>query len=326
MSGRPPSGTLHIPTRTGEFSPGWAKPEPSLWNEPKHDFRTAYFSYALARERLDEADDFASPAQAERRNLICVNPKEGSFYATAANLVAAYQMVKPGEQARSHRHSPSALRLILDAPEDTYTVVDGNRIDMSPGDVVLTPSWCWHGHANDGDAAAYWIDFLDVPYVQHVGAMFFEPHPLTYEPVARSELSSPMRISTTKPTGPQPQSSSVRSIAVGLLPTIGLDLVALVRGHPLRYPKTTANAIYAVVDGECVVTVESAGEDEGVSGRYPLHRGDVLALPTWTDHTLASQGQTTLLRVSDTPIMAAADLLRVGASTITALSVRPLSE
>jgi gentisate 1,2-dioxygenase len=47
---------------------------------------------------------------------------------------------------------------------------------MTPGDVVLTPSWCWHGHANDGSETAFWLDFLDVPFVRHLEATLFEPH------------------------------------------------------------------------------------------------------------------------------------------------------
>ena len=55
---------------------------------------------------------------------------------------------------------------MLDAADDVYTVVDAKRVDMTPGDVVLTPSWCWHGHANDGSETAFWLDFLDVPFVR----------------------------------------------------------------------------------------------------------------------------------------------------------------
>src|SRR5207248_4652305 len=92
-----------------------------------------------------------------------------------------YQMVKAGEKARSHRHTAAALRLVIEAKPGTYTVVDGARVDMAPGDVVLTPSWCWHGHDNESDASSCWIDFLDVPFVQHSEAMFFEPHPGGFE-------------------------------------------------------------------------------------------------------------------------------------------------
>src|ERR1700731_3524430 len=46
---------------------------------------------------------------------------------------------------------------------------------MEPGDVLLTPNWSSHGHGNDSRACAYWLDFLDVPLVQLLEPMFFEP-------------------------------------------------------------------------------------------------------------------------------------------------------
>ncbi len=85
-------------------------------------------------------------------------------------------MILPGERARSHRHSPHALRFVLDVPDTAYTVVDGTRIDMRPGDVLLTPGWHWHGHGNDGDRPGYWVDFLDVPTVQLLEPMRFAIH------------------------------------------------------------------------------------------------------------------------------------------------------
>ncbi len=129
------------------FSPGWARPEPAMWPAPKPKFRPAVWRYAAAKAALDQAGSFVPVEEAERRNLIMVNPIAGNVYATSRNIVAAYQMVKAGERARSHRHTAAALRLVVEAKPGTYTVVDGARIDMAPGDVVLTPSWCWHGHA-----------------------------------------------------------------------------------------------------------------------------------------------------------------------------------
>src|SRR5260370_25647918 len=92
----------------------------------------------------------------------------------SSDLVAVYQMILPGEWARAHRHTPNALRLILDAEPGTYTQVDGVDIAMEPGDVLLTPNWSTHGHGNRGNASAYWLDFLDVPLVQLLEPMFFE--------------------------------------------------------------------------------------------------------------------------------------------------------
>jgi gentisate 1,2-dioxygenase len=104
------------------------------------------------------------------------NPLEGNTYATTRTLIAAYQMILPGEKARSHRHTPNALRLILEG-EGAYTVVDGVRLDMHPGDVVLTPNWYWHGHCSEADVPCYWLDGLDVPLVHLLQPMFFESYP-----------------------------------------------------------------------------------------------------------------------------------------------------
>ncbi len=63
---------------------------------------------------------------------------------------------------------------------------------MMPGDVVLTPNWCWHGHGNDSRACAYWLDVLDVPLVQLLEPMFFEPHPDEFEKETVVPNDSPM--------------------------------------------------------------------------------------------------------------------------------------
>ena len=48
------------------------------------------------------------------------------------------QVIKPGEIAPAHRHSPNALRFIIEG-EGAYTTVEGERVVMRPGDFVLTP-------------------------------------------------------------------------------------------------------------------------------------------------------------------------------------------
>src|SRR6266446_898744 len=95
------------------FSPGWARPEPSMWPVPKPKFRPAVWRFAAAKVALDASGDLVPAEQTERRNLIMVNPIEGNVYATTRHLVAAYQCVLAGETARTHRHTPAALRLVL---------------------------------------------------------------------------------------------------------------------------------------------------------------------------------------------------------------------
>ena len=158
------------------IAPGWNKKVASLWPAPKKNFAPAHWKYEQARGALDAAGRLINTELAERRNLILYNPVSDASYGTVRTMVAAYQMIMPGEWARSHRHTPNALRLILDSEPGTYTEVDGVKIAMEPGDVLLTPNWSSHGHGNDSRACAYWLDFLDVPLVQLLEPMFFEPN------------------------------------------------------------------------------------------------------------------------------------------------------
>ena len=174
---------------------GWNKAEPSLWPLPKKHFLPAHWSYANARAVLDAAGAVVSTEFAERRNVILANTVPGNSYSTVRTLVSACQMVKQGETARSHRHTANALQLVLDAEPGMFTIVEGKRIPMMPGDVLLTPNWHWHGHSNESPANAYWLDFLDVPLVHFLGPMLFEHHPDGMERHAPVDAASPMRFS-----------------------------------------------------------------------------------------------------------------------------------
>ena len=277
------------------FSPGWARPEPSMWPEPKPKFRPAVWRFAAARQALEASHNMVPAEQTERRNLIMVNPIEGNVYATTRHLVAAFQCVMPGESARSHRHSAAALRLVLSGKPGTYTVVNGSRIDMSPGDVVLTPAWSWHGHANESDTTSYWIDFLDIPFVQLTEAMFFEPHPIGGVEPIKFTGASPMRIPSGEALGPGREAKIVE-IAKDVMPTIGLHLIRQPEGGSLKAPRSTINSIYAVVSGKVRFIVEDSFDET-------LDPGDVIAVPCWHSRKIEARLDAVLFRVSDEPLM-----------------------
>jgi gentisate 1,2-dioxygenase len=285
------------------FLPGWARPEAALWPTPRPKFKPAVWHYAAAKAALDEAGEFVPVEQAERRNLIMVNPIPDNVYATSRNIVSAYQMVKSGEKARSHRHTAAALRLVVDAKPGTYTVVDGARIDMAPGDVVLTPAWCWHGHANESTGTSYWIDFLDVPFVQHTEAMFFEPNPAGFEAITKNAPSS-YRIPARDALGPGRDAKEVE-IAKDVMPTIGLHLWRLPSGTRRDLPRSTVNNLYSVVSGNARITIEG-GINE------PLVVGDVVTVPCWHSHVIEAGDDAILLRVTDEPIYQKSGLVRTG--------------
>ena len=69
-----------------------------------------------------------------------------------------------------------AVRLILESNKG-FTSVAGHRIYLNPGDLVLTPSWQWHYHGNDGDIPTFWVDCLDIPLHLYARVNFLELYP-----------------------------------------------------------------------------------------------------------------------------------------------------
>jgi len=292
---------------TQSFRPGWSAEPRAVGPLMGENFRPAVWRYEEARANLNRATAFVSMEDAERRNLVMVNPIEGNRYATLQNLVAAYQMVAPGESARSHRHTTNALRIVLDTAEHSYTIVNGKRIGMAPGDILLTPGWMWHGHANEGKHPAYWIDALDVPLVQHTGTRFFEKHPMAYEPVTETIMVSPFRISSREALRQgdrKPLGGGIEvSVAEDVMPTIALTVIEIPAGAATSSSKTTASAMYTIVEGNC------RGEIEGL-GEVRFERGDLLAIPAWTRHVLYAEHGAILVKVSDSPALKKLGLYR----------------
>ncbi len=135
------------------------------------------WSFQEARKRLMKLSDVLTQEEAERRNVNFVNPALKDFMPGAAlpSLRGGIQMLLPGEQAFSHRHSANAFRLVLEAPESgAYTIVEGNKLPMHKGDIILTPNWTWHDHHNQGDSHVIWYDGLDVMLAYWLGGVFYE--------------------------------------------------------------------------------------------------------------------------------------------------------
>jgi gentisate 1,2-dioxygenase len=287
---------------------GWNKPEPSMYAQPKQTFVPAHWRYALAKPALEAAGRFVSTELAERRNLILNNPIPGNTYATARTLVAAYQMVLPGETARSHRHSPNALRLVVDTEPGAYTIVEGTKLPMVPGDVLLTPNWRWHGHSNESRSNAYWIDFLDVPLVHFLEPMFFEQYPGGLEAADSVDAASPMRFpfaDTRARLASQPESRpGEREVELGPphIDTIALKVSRLQAGAALSSGRTTANCLFAVIEGEGCSFVEGA--------EFHWSRGDVFVVPSWRRHECRAEKTSYLLKVTDEPFIRRLNWLR----------------
>jgi gentisate 1,2-dioxygenase len=303
---------LHALLDHVQMKNGWAKPTPSLYPQPKQIFVPAHWRYRDARAALHAAGRLVGTEWAERRNLIMANPIPGNDYATVRTLVGAYQMIKGHESARSHRHTPNAMRIVLEGAPNMYTIVDGVKIPMQAGDILLTPNGSYHGHFSESDQEGYWIDFLDAPLVQHLGPMFFEVHPDALEKSERVDAHSPMRFAYSDYRPRLIESAEiapgVRSLKLGPPTLVTFDRVVLHLGAGAhwRCARTTANRIFTVIEGEGVTRVEGR--------EFHWRTGDMIALPSWYEYGIDANTDAMLLRVSDEPLMSMLDWYRVDGS------------
>ncbi|MDX3893334.1 cupin domain-containing protein [Pusillimonas sp.] len=130
--------------------------------------RPIHWSYKALRPLLMQAGDLTPIEKAERRVLVLANPGHGleKMQASAA-IYLGMQLLLPGEWAPAHRHTPNALRVIVEG-EGAYTTVNGEKCPMSRGDLILTPTGTWHEHGHDGDQPVVWLDVLDLPLVHYL--------------------------------------------------------------------------------------------------------------------------------------------------------------
>jgi len=288
---------------------GWNKREPTMYPTPKKMFVPAHWPYRCARAALDAAARLVRVEDAERRNLTLCNPIAGNAYATAPTIVAAYQMIKGFEVARSHRHTANALRFILEAGPRTYTIVNGKKVPMERGDVVLTPNWAWHGHSNDGGENAYWIDVLDVPLTQLLGPVFFQRYDEKFvevvtEVAADSPLRFPFALWRDRATAQPETRPGLREVLVGppYLDTLRIKWRHLAANARVEEAQTTASCIYAVESGSGRV---SCDDDE-----FEWERGDVFVIPAWRAARWQAGSESRLLQVSDENLLEKLNWLR----------------
>lgn len=63
---------------------------------------------------------------------------------------------------------------------------------MAPGDVILTPSWHWHDHGNEGSDPVFWLDGLNLPIFTRLPVNFAELYQENRYP---SELAACQKLS-----------------------------------------------------------------------------------------------------------------------------------
>lgn len=141
-------------------------------DKPQPRTRATFWSYQALKPLLLQAGELTPIEKAERRVLVLANPGHGleKMQASAA-MYLGMQLLLPGEWAPAHRHTPNAVRMIVEG-EGAYTTVDGEKCPMRRGDLILTPTGLWHEHGHDGDKPVVWLDVLDLPLVYYMEASY----------------------------------------------------------------------------------------------------------------------------------------------------------
>jgi gentisate 1,2-dioxygenase len=139
-----------------------AKTLPALWK------------YADIRPLLLRAGELTPIEKAERRVLVLANPGHGLANMQATSVIyLGMQLILPGEVAPNHRHTPNAVRIVVEG-EGAFTGVDGEKCPMKRGDLILTPSRRWHEHGHEGREPVIWLDVLDLPLMYQLEASYVE--------------------------------------------------------------------------------------------------------------------------------------------------------
>ncbi len=117
----------------------WRLGMEGLPNHPVTSVQPCLWKWQDVYDSLVRAGEVISLEHSERRVVRLVNPGLDRTHAFATHTIqVSFQYVKPGENARAHRHTPAALRFVIQG-NGAYTTVNGQQCVMEPGDLILTP-------------------------------------------------------------------------------------------------------------------------------------------------------------------------------------------
>jgi gentisate 1,2-dioxygenase len=283
---------------------------------PARRTQTTHWPYASLRSLLLKAGELTPIEKAERRVLVLANPGHGleKMQASAA-MYLGMQLLLPGELAPAHRHTPNAIRMVVEG-EGAWTLVNGEKCPMSRGDLILTPTGLWHEHGHDGTEPVIWLDVLDLPLVYYVEASYHEEVPsqtvvpgqgakayargglLPTTVFQRSDKAYPMlrypwadaRAALLSLADDQPDLEAVQVTYVN--PETGKDAenilgfyaLMLRPGQTLRLPARSPAQVLHQIEGQVAVSVEDQS--------FTLVEADTCVVPGYTAATLKNGADT----------------------------------
>jgi len=300
-------------------------------DRPVRRTRPVIWPYREIRPDLLKAGELTPIEKAERRVLVLANPGLGLANLKATpSIFIGLQLILPGETAPNHRHSPSAVRVVIEG-SGGFTVVQGEKCPMERGDLILTPSGLWHEHGHDGTGPVIWLDALDLPVVQALEASYAvegERQAICNEPDSSQSryrraglvpyrsldarrtryplLRYPWKevrdaliaLADVTPKGELVQLAYINpETGRECMPVLGFSAIMLRPGETIAAPRRSASAVLHVVEGQ--------GEAEVDSVTLSFDDSDILAIPTHAKILLANRRTRSpafLLQIDDAPL------------------------
>lgn len=298
-------------------SPLWTVMDKMVPPRPNPKSAVALWAYNTLHMPLMQSGSLISAEEAERRVLMLVNPELGAP-CTTDTIYAGLQLILPGETAPAHRHMAFALRFIVEG-SNGFTAVEGHKIIMERGDVILTPSWCWHDHGNEGTGPMVWLDGLDLPLYRFLPINFAENYPDPRYPstlAQESKLKIPWStVAEALDTALETDSYALYQYKLGsdgsaLSRTISAQAERVASGTTSPKSQETCSFVYYVFEGEGYsVVVAPGGKEEKIVWKEK----DTFSVPSWgvISHACTMKsGQAYLFAIHDRPVVEALGLLR----------------
>lgn len=297
----------------------WTQLDKMVPPQPNPKASVASWRYKNIQPPLLEAGDIIGAEEAERRVLMLVNPSLEAPY-TTDSIYAGLQLILPGEVAPAHRHVAFALRFIIEGT-DGFTAVEGEKITMARGDVILTPSWHWHDHGNEGTKPMIWLDGLDLPLYRYLPVNFAEPYASKRYP-STPALSSKFRF----PWAPVQQTLDGAASAgkdhvlyhyrhadgSALSKTLGAQAERLSAGATSPAARATTSFVYHIYSG--IGHSDITLPDGKTVQRVEWTARDTFAVPAWcsVQHTCTTREEEAayLFAINDRPMVESLGLFR----------------
>ena len=302
---------------------------------PETTVRPFLWKWQDVYDSLMRAGEVVSMEDAERRTVRLLNPALRDRQATTHTIHFSFQYVKSGEHARPHRHTAAAFRFILDG-SGAYTTVNGQKCVMEEGDLILTPQLCWHDHTNNSGKPIIWLDGLDIPLVQSLQQLLFEPYPENAQPIEKTSEEVAISYGHGRPADLRAAEffhykwsdtyGRLRALAEAAgpdrfdgylleyrnpqtegptMPTIQCALNLLRPGQETEAHRHTSTVIYHAFRGR--------GSSFVGDERFDWETGDSFVVPLWYPHRHVNDSKSeeaVLFSMSDAPVLKSLGLYR----------------